>query len=118
MFKIDKDTIYLTRGDKAEIELSIDNYTFQINDTIEFRIYNKSKLNEKPIFEKKFIVNSNTDTVILTLLPSETKLGDLENKPIEYWYEIELNDEQTIIGYDEKGGKKLKLYPEGAENDD
>ena len=49
------------------------------------------------------------------ILGSEMKIGELTNKPIEYWYEIELNDEETIIGYDEDGAKKLILYPEGAD---
>lgn len=39
----------------------------------------------------------------------------MASKPIEYWYEIELNGDSTIIGYDNDGAKKLILYPEGAD---
>ena len=38
----------------------------------------------------------------------------MRNATIEYWYEIELNDKQTIVGYEE-GPAILYLYPEGAE---
>ena len=43
------------------------------------------------------------------------KIGEMANKPIEFWYEIELNGDSTIIGYDEEGAKRLILYPEGAD---
>jgi len=48
------------------------------------------------------------------------KIGDVINKPTDYWYEIEINPEtkpQTIIGYDENGEKILKLYPEGSDRE-
>ena len=37
---------------------------------------------------------------------------------VEYWYEIELNDEETVIGFDKDGAKVLNLYPKGVEKDD
>jgi hypothetical protein len=40
------------------------------------------------------------------------------NKPIEYWYEIQLNYYQTIVGYDESGPKLFMLYPEGEDSDE
>ena len=36
------------------------------------------------------------------------------NKPVEYWYEIELNNEHTVIGYDDNGAKIFMLFPEGS----
>ena len=48
----------------------------------------------------------------------DTKIGQVINKPIDYWYEIELNPEinpQTVIGYDNDGAKIFKLFPEGAD---
>ena len=49
---------------------------------------------------------------------AETKFGEVINKPVDYWYEVELNPEtkpQTIIGYDEDGAKVFKLFPEGRD---
>ena len=45
----------------------------------------------------------------------DMKIGEMLNKQVEYWYEIELNNDETIIGYDDDGAKKLILYPEGAD---
>ena len=42
MFKIEDDVIHITRGDKATIEFSIENYTFKEGDIVLFRVYNKN----------------------------------------------------------------------------
>jgi hypothetical protein len=51
------------------------------------------------------------------LSKEDTKIGKKVNKPVDYWYEVELNPDtypQTIVGYDEDGAKIFKLYPEGV----
>lgn len=35
--------------------------------------------------------------------------------PAQYWYEIQLNKEQTILGFDDKGPKMFILFPEGSD---
>ena len=50
----------------------------------------------------------------INLTSEETRIGNLTNAPVEYWYKIELNNQYTIVGYDEDGAKKLILYPEGS----
>lgn len=118
MFKIEGDTIYITRGDIATIELSIDDYTFQVNDTIEFRVYNKKALDKLPVLEKEITVETAGETVDIELTHQDTSIGNITNKPVEYWYEIELNDNQTVVGYDEDGAKLLILMPEGVERNE
>lgn len=118
MFKIENTTIYLTRGDKATINLSIEDYKFKVGDIIKFRIYNKAGLYEKPILEKTIDIQEEIENIDIELSSEETKIGDIINKEKIYWYEIELNNDQTIFGYDDKGPKELILYPEGADNDD
>lgn len=118
MFAINGDTIYLTRGDKATINLSIEDYQFKVGDSIEFRVYNKKRLDEPPVLKKEITVEEGTDSISISLTAEETKIGTALNKTVTYWYEIELNDEQTIIGFDENGAKELILYPEGAEDND
>lgn len=117
MFKIEENTIHLTRGDKATINLSVEDYTFKVGDTIEFRVYNKRGLDKQAILTKEITVEAETEKIDISLSSDETKFGEIVNKPVTYWYEIELNDNQTIIGYDEDGAKELILYPEGAEID-
>ena len=118
MFKIEGDKIHITRGDKGTIELSIEGYTFKPEDKIELRIYKKKGLKELPIQEKEVKVQEEASSVDIELTSKDTKIGDIVNQKTEYWYEIELNDEQTVVGFDEEGAKILMLYPEGADADD
>lgn len=117
--KIDGTTIKINRGDKLEFSLSIENdegtqYTFQQGDKIVFSIYNKNKMNDKAVLLKEVEATPNTTSLTIECTSEETKIGDLINKQVEYWYEIELNNEYTILGYDEEGAKKLILFPEGS----
>lgn len=119
MQKIEGTTIKLNRGDVLDLDLTLKiddttTYTFQVGDKIVFSIYNKGKLNEDAVLLKEIEVNEATQTVNINLTSDETKLGNLINKPIEYWYEVELNNEYTVIGYDDTGAKILILYPEGS----
>ena len=117
--KIDGTTIKINRGDKLEFNLSIQTdeetpYTFQQGDKVVFSIYNKNKMNDKAVLLKEVEAIPNTTSLTISCTSDETKIGDLINKQVEYWYEIELNNEYTIIGYDEEGAKKVILFPEGS----
>ena len=121
MFKIDNDTkqINLTRGDIATFKITALNddktkYQFKENDKVTLSIYEKKNL-ENLKLTKSVVVTTPGEYVELSLTSEETKIDDLINKPVEYWYELVLNDNQTIIGYDEEGAKIFKLYPEGDE---
>lgn len=124
MFKIDKNslTIKITRGDTGVFGVTATNddgsdYTFQNGDTIRLAIYEKKNY-ESLMFEKIVPIINKTTEVEIELTTVDTTIGDIINKPVDYWYEIELNpdgDTQTIIGYDEQGPKIFKLYPEGVD---
>lgn len=117
MFKIEGDIIHINRGDKAIIEFSIDNYTFQVDDVIRFAVYKEKKMSEEPIFEKIIINKSEGNSIEIVINSKDTQLVNLLDQPLKCWYEIELNDEQTILGYDENGPKVFIIYPEGADAD-
>lgn len=51
--------------------------------------------------------------VEIPLNSEDTKIGDVVNYKVKYWYEIELNN-MTTIGYDKEGPKEFILYPEGS----
>ena len=119
MQKIDGTTIKLNRGDILSLSLSLSlsdgtPYTFQDGDKIVFSVYAKNKMSEDAVLLKELIVEGTQESVEITCTKEETKIGDLINKAVEYWYEIELNDENTVIGYDDNGPKLLMLYPEGS----
>lgn len=117
MFKIDTKTnsIYLTRGDKATFTLKINDYTFGPGDKVEFRVYPKKGMNTLPLVDVVVNVQEELEKVQIPLTSEMTKIGDIVNKVTTYWYEIELNDKTTVIGYDDDGPKLLYLYPEGEE---
>lgn len=122
MFKIDKDTIKITKGDYGLIGVTAKSedgtdYTFHVGDQIRLAIYEKKNY-DNLVLEKVIDIDEETQEVEIELTPTETKIGETINKPIEYWYEISLNPEgntQTIVGYDDSGAKVFKLYPEGVE---
>ena len=62
------------------------------------------------------IFAQSNNTVDITLDPSDTRsfCESFKNGQKTFWYEIELNEEITLIGYDKDGPKLLILYPEAA----
>ena len=119
MQKIEGTTIKLNRGDVLNFTLTLatssgDPYTFQDGDKVVFSVYNKNKLSENAVLLKEIVVSGEQQSIEINCTKEDTKIGDLTNKPVEYWYEIELNNEYTIIGYDDEGAKLLMLFPEGS----
>lgn len=125
MFVIKKDkSIHITRGDIANIVVSASlqdgtMYTFSQGDVVSFKVYPRKNY-EKIVLKKEVTVSEETETVNIYLEHDDTKLGDIINKPVDYWYEVEINPDtkpQTIIGYDEDGEKIFRVYPEGSDGE-
>lgn len=126
MFSINDDkSIHLTRGDIAVIEVGAsssetEDYTFKTGDVVRIRVFEKNH-HENVVIQKDVTVESETTSVDISLYKEDTKIGELINKPKDYWYEVELNPDtspQTIIGYDADGPKLFRLYPEGDDIDE
>ena len=124
MFKIDPESkqISITRGDIASLDISVKNtdgtdYVFNVGDVVRLNVCKKKDFSFI-VISKEIKVDTETTSVNITLNKQDTKIGEVINKPTEYWYEVELNPDttpQTIIGYDEDGAKIFMLYPEGSE---
>jgi V8-like Glu-specific endopeptidase len=119
MQKIEGTTIMVNRGDVLNLTISLTNgegepYTFQIGDKLVFSLYNTGSYSGDALLMKEVTVDEEGLTVDISLSSEETKIGDLINKPVNYWYEVELNDQYTVIGYDEDGAKVFTLFPEGS----
>ena len=124
MFVINEDkSIYLTRGDVANIEVSAktsdgEEYTFRVGDVVRFKAFKRKDCSEV-VLTKDVVVEAETTAVTIGLNREDTKIGDIINKPTNYWYEVELNPDtvpQTIVGYDDDGEKILRLFPEGSDS--
>lgn len=123
MWKIEKGNIYVTRGDMLPLSINATNadktsYTFAKNDVIRIKIMEAGNVSNI-LVQKDFVVEEETRTINIDLTSEDTRIGELINKPAEYWYEIELNPDtdntNTIIGYSkEKGAALFTLLPEGG----
>jgi hypothetical protein len=121
MFVIDNDlTIHITRGDTALIAVTATiggtYFEFKPDDVVRLKVFAKKDCDDV-VLKKDTVVTAATEAVEITLTGEDTKIGEIINKPVDYWYEVELNPEtnpQTIVGYDENGAKVFKLYPEGG----
>lgn len=121
MFKIDKDgtTLLVTRGDKGSIKVKkkiSDNMyePFYKDDVVSFSLKNNFGDSE-PVLRKKVTVQEKTDTVTFEFSKDDTTIGDLISSPVKYQYDIAVNDDLTILGYDDQtGAKYFKLFPEGS----
>lgn len=108
-------TVTALNKDKSE-------YEFKIGDVIRFKIMKAKDVNNI-MFQKDFEVSEQSFETEIIITANEMKIGEVSSKPIDYWYEIELNpdtdDTQTIIGYEkEKGPAILTLLPEGGDSVD
>lgn len=121
MFVIDNElTIHITRGDAAvfDVNATIDEqgYEFKQGDIVRLKVFAKKNC-EDVVLKKDVEVTAPTIAVEITLTKEDTTIGEVISKPVDYWYEVELNPDtcpQTIVGYDENGAKIFKLYPEGG----
>lgn len=118
MFKIINKTFHVSRGDSGIIHLSLKNTNFAVGDKIFFRIYEAEGLDSLPIVETEATVLEEGNTIAITLDKEDTNFGDLGNTVVDYWYEISVGEDRTILGFDENGAKVFKLYPTGATTDD
>ena len=121
MFVINEDlSIYATRGDAAvfSVGATIDGtaYAFKADDVVRFKVFAKKDCSEV-VLQKDVEATEGASVVEITLNKEDTTIGEVISKPVDYWYEVELNPAthpQTIIGYDENGAKVFKLFPEGG----
>lgn len=123
MFTINTDqSIHLTRGDIALIvvnALTSENqeYVFKAGDIVRFKVFEKGHC-DNIVLEKDINVLEESTSVEVELTRDDTKIGEIINKPRDYWYEVEVNPDttpQTIVGYDASGPKVFRLYPEGGD---
>lgn len=67
----------------------------------------RKKWTSHRFYKKIFIPVVGSTSVEIDISGEDMKIGEMLNKQVEYWYEIELNNDETIIGYDDEGAKKI-----------
>lgn len=120
MFAINEDlSIYVTRGDIAFFDITAKNtdgtdHVFMPGDIVRISVCKKKDCTTVYL-RKDFYIAEETEVVGIYLSSRNTRFGEAISKPVDYWYEIELNPDtnpQTIICYDEDGTRVFRLYPE------
>ena len=125
MFRIDEDkTIHITRGDMGYITVTLSTPDgnadrFLKGEVVRLKVYKRKDCMYVEL-QKDVEVTEDCYEVNIHLTGEDTTIGEVINKPIKHWYEIELNPEvpelrQTIVGYDLDGEKVFYLYPEGSD---
>jgi hypothetical protein len=110
-------TIEINRGDRGTIVLKNKNGNFKVGDVLKFSILRKKDYNIV-VFQKRYVISEESNTFNIGLTSEDTRIGDIISKPVTYWYEIEYNGDNTILGYDSKGAKKFILYPEAPNKEE
>lgn len=112
-------SIHVTRGDTVifTVSANVDGERFNFNpgDVVRMKVFEKKNA-ENVVLQKDFPIETECELVTIHLTSGDTKIGEIISKPVDYWYEIELNpftEPQTIVGYDDDGAKVFKLFPEG-----
>ena len=123
MIEIEEKNIEIVRGNYLPVTVTAQNtdgsdYVFQPEDVLRFKVFERKNV-ENVFLEKDFKINEITKEVLIELTADVMKIGELIDKPKDYWYEIELNPDtpktQTIIGYEKDSGPAiLTLLPEGG----
>lgn len=122
MFVVNEDmSIYCTRGDAGgfivRATLAGEAHTFRAGDVVRLKVFGKKDCGNV-VLQKSVTAAEDTEQVEMFLDGDDTKFGEVISKPVDYWYEVELNPDtkpQTIIGYDEEGAKIFRLFPEGKD---
>ena len=125
MIKYDSFTkqLQINRGDSTTLKINAkdsagEQYQFKVGEKVKLSIAER-KNEENVIFSKTITVAEQGYNVDIPLSSEDTKIGDIINKPVIYWYEISVltlnNEIQTIIGYDDDGAKEFVLNPEAGD---
>lgn len=105
--KNDKRTIRVHRGDAGTLVFNIpindtEYYKFQPGDKVQFMVFEEKGYDKEPVLSKEVEITEETEIVEITLNEQDTTLGEPLNKVAVYWYEVSLNEVQTVLGYDEE----------------
>ena len=106
--------ISINKGDRATIRLKRKDGNFEIGDKIKFSIIDKGNYNNV-MLQKTFTITEQSEYAYITLTKEDMTFGDVKNNSKEYRYEIEYNNDITLIGANENDDNVLLLYAEAGD---
>ena len=118
MYKIIDKNIFVNRGDAMSIIVANNSETFKPHDYIKFYICKQGDYTDVLLI-KEINIEEETAEITIKLSSEDTRIGPpLKKGSRTYWYEIELNGDTTLVGYDTNGPKLFTLWPEAGEGDE
>lgn len=121
MLKVENNTIKIHRGDRGTLVIkkqdsdgNVEN--FEKYDIVVFSV-KKSFSDSEVVLRKIVEIEESCETVTIELTKEDTTIGELIAKPQTYQYDICVNEDQTILGFDDDGAKEFILYPEGSNDE-
>ena len=120
MIKLEDKTLYITRGDSTnehnKLVFNWNDYEYQESDIITLIIFEKKGYPKNEVLKKEYnasdlIYDSTNHSIELELTTDDTLKFPLKNKKQTFWFDIYLNDNTTMLGFDEDGAKKCIVYP-------
>lgn len=118
MFKIDGNTFHLSRGDYASFDVKFKDgstyYQFQPGDVLRFTV-GRNFRSENYALQKEVTVTTATDTVNFVFTEDETLFNGPIAKPVEYQYDLVLNDIYSVLCYNQSGPRRFILYPRSTD---
>lgn len=115
MFKIVNNTFHVTKGDFGVIKVKYkDDSVLPEGSDVTFGVYRKNELDAEPVlFVRKPISSGETSVTLFINSDNTFDMENPENGKEEYWYELKIGPDNTVLGYDETGPKIFYLYPSG-----
>ena len=107
-------TISANRGDRGAVKLINKHGNFKVGDKLKFSIVEAKNYNNL-VFQKTFTIIEESPEFFLTLTKQDTTIGEIISDKVTYWYEVEYNGDNTLIGFDKKKAKKFILFPEAPD---
>lgn len=66
---------------------------------------------------KSVNVTEDSNSVLIPIEERDTKFEEIQNKYQDYWYNIVVDNNKTLLGSDEQGEKIFRIFPEPKEDE-
>lgn len=66
---------------------------------------------------KSVNVTEDSNSVLIPIEEKDTKFEEIQNKYQDYWYNIVVDNNKTLLGSDEQGEKIFRIFPEPKEGE-
>ena len=66
---------------------------------------------------KSVNVTEDSNSMLIPIEEKDTKFEEIQNKYQDYWYNIVVDNNKTLLGSDEQGEKIFRIYPEPKEGE-